>query len=217
MTKHGALAVAFLLATAGGADGQVGIAGRAGTLGFGGEVAIGLGNVVVLRGGAGLSTLEPNTTFDGIAVVLDLPDLWYNVGLDFYLNGAFRLGGGILFKPDDPVLRGSFDRAVDIGGTSLTPTELGALTGTVGLKDRAAYALIGFGKHTDRGVGLFVDLGAAFFGTPGVTLEAQGGSYPQDDLAPLLDAEARNFEEDMKTYLKVWPLLSVGLRVGFGG
>ena len=196
---------------------QLGVAGRVGTLGIGAEGAISLTDRVVIRGGVGLSTLEASTTFSDVRVDLTLPDSWYNVGVDFYVSSAFRIGGGILFKPDDPTLTGAFDGPVDIGGRTFTPSEIGTLTGRVMSDNQAAYALIGFGKHTSRGIGLSLDVGAAFLGTPSVSLAAEGGTFPdQAELNDRLDQEARDFEDDMKAYLQVWPILNLGIRIGVG-
>lgn len=216
------LAVAILLvgiaaAAPAPAASQLGIAARAGTLGIGGEVAVGLSDGVVARGGMGLTSYTVTTTFDDIRMELDLPENWYNVGIDLYLNGSFRVGGGLLFKPEDPSMVGRLEGPVDIGGQTFTPAEVGTLTGTIVSKERAPYVLLGFGKHTDRGFGLSLDVGAAFTGEPTVTLQAEGGTYPdQAGLNARLDQEARNFEDDMKTYLKIWPILSLGLRLGVG-
>lgn len=196
---------------------QLGIAARAGTLGVGGEAAVGLGDRVVLRGGVGLSLIEPSTTFDGVRVDLALPERWSNVGIDLYLNSALRIGGGVLFKSEDPTLTATLEEPVDIGGRTFSPAELGSLVGTVQGSDRAGYALIGFGKHTASGFGLFLDLGLAFLGDPEVDLDASGGTF--SDLVELearLEQEAQDFEDDMKTYLRFWPILSLGLRLGFG-
>lgn len=206
-----------LLLAVDGASAQVGVAGRIGTLGIGAEAAIGLSDRIVIRGGMGLSQLEANTTFDGVSVILTLPESWYNVGIDLYLNGAFRIGGGILFKPDDPTITGAFEDEVEIGGRTFTSAEIGTLTGQVLSEDRAAYVLIGFGKHTSSGIGLSLDVGAAFLGNPSVTLAAEGGTFPdQAELDARLELEAQAFEEDMKAYLKIWPILSLGIRIGIG-
>jgi hypothetical protein len=195
-------------------SGQLGIAARVGTLGLGGEGSIAFSDRFVLRGGAGFWKVETGTSFNGVPVTLELPDAWYNVGIDFYLNSALRIGGGVVFKPDDPTIRGDLTGPVTIGGVELTPSEIGALTGVVDMDGQAAYALFGFGKHTDSGVGLFIDVGAAIFGSPRVLLSAEGGTYPQAELDQLLAEEARNFEDDMKAYLRIWPILSIGLRIG---
>lgn len=211
------LAVIATAASPSSAESQLGIAARAGTLGIGGELALGLSDRLVARGGLGLTSYTVTTTFDDIRVEMDLPENWYNVGVDLYLNGAMRIGGGVLIKPDDPTLVGRLQGPVDIGGQTFTPEEVGTLTGTIMSKERAPYVLVGFGRHTDSGFGLSLDIGAAFTGDPRVTLQAEGGTYPnQAELNARLDEEARNFEEDMKTYLKIWPILSLGLRLGIG-
>jgi len=197
---------------------SVGVGGRIGTLGLGGEAALSLTDRLVIRGGLGLtpSKLEPSATFDDLEVDLILPN-WYNVGLDLYLNGAIRLGGGVLFKADDPTLVGEFTSPQDIGGTTYTPEQIGKLEGVIDSSDRVPYVLLGFGKHTAPGIGLFLDLGVAFLGDPQVRLDASGGTISDDpSTQDALDREADNFEADMRTYLEFWPIVSAGLRIGLG-
>lgn len=198
-------------------SGQLGVAARAGTLGIGAEAAIGLSERLVVRGGFGLTTFDVSTTFDDISVDLELPESWYNAGLDLYLNGAFRVGAGVLFKSDDPTVTGRLEGPVDIGGRTFTAEEIGALTGVLDSNEQAPYLLLGFGKHTSSGFGLSLDVGAAFTGDADVTLDAQGGTFSdQAELQSRLDQEAQDFEDDMKTYLRVWPILSLGVRLGLG-
>jgi len=217
MNRSLVAALGALLVIAPPVSGQLGVAARAGTLGIGAEAALDLSDRLVVRGGLGLTAYDISTSFDGIDVEVELPGSWYNVGLDLYLNGALRLGAGILFKPDDLRVTGVLDESVDVGGRTFTPEELGTLTGRLVSDDRAPYVLIGFGKHTAAGVGLFVDIGAAFTGETEVTLDAEGGTFAdQAELQSRLDQEARDFEDDMKPYLRVWPIFSLGLRLGFG-
>lgn len=193
----------------------LGLGGRVGTLGLGGEVAVGLTDRIVVRGGLGFVPYDPPLTFGDLDVELSLPTV-YNVGIDLYLNGAFRIGGGVLFRSEDPEVTGTFQGPQEIGGTTFTPQELGTLTGVFDANDRAPYILIGFGRHTAEGAGLFIDLGVAFVGEPDVRLSASGGML-SDDTDPLrsaLDGEAAEFEADMREYLKLWPILSIGFRLG---
>jgi hypothetical protein len=195
----------------------IGFAARAGTLGIGVEGAVGLSDRLVVRGGIGLWSPEASTTFDQIDVDLSLPDSWYNVGLDVYMNGSIRIGGGLLFKSDNPTIRGTFNSPVDIGGLTFTPAEIGTLTGSIASKDTAPYVLIGFGKHTASGIGLSLDIGAAYLGDPQVSLASEGGTFPdQTELNSRLAQEALDFEDDMKAYLKIWPILNLGVRIGVG-
>lgn len=208
------LLVAALGIPAAAAAQGLGIAARVGTLGLGGEAAVALTERVVVRGGLGLTPFEPTATFDDIDVTLTLPT-WYNVGVDLYLNGALRFGGGMLFKADDPELTGTFNAPQDIGGTTFTPAEIGTLRGVIDSSDSVPYVLLGFGKHTAPGIGLFLDLGVAFLGDPDVTLTSEGGTLSDDpSMQSALDQEAQDFEDDMRTYLRFWPILSLGLRIG---
>ena len=157
-------------------------------------------------------------TLGDLEVTLSLPD-WYNAGVDLYLNGAMRLGGGILVKSQDPELSGVFDAPQQIGGRTYTPQEIGTLVGVFDSSDQVPYALIGFGRHTASGIGLFIDLGVAFLGEPDVRLDAEGGTLDPDTNAQFrqaLDDEAAEFEADVGTYLKLWPILSLGFRIGLG-
>ena len=212
-----ALFAAFALLMPAPASAQLGVAARAGTLGIGGEAALALSDRLVLRGGLGLVPFDVSTTFDGIDMELEFPESWYNVGLDIYLNGAMRVGGGFLFRPDDPRLTATPVEPVDVGGRTFTPEEIGSLVGVLGGQERAPYLLIGFGKHTSSGFGLTLDVGAAFTGDPEVTLDAEGGTFSDSaELDARLEQEAQDFEDDMKGYLRFWPIVSLGVRLGFG-
>jgi hypothetical protein len=194
-----------------------GVAGRVGTQGVGGEVALGLTSAFVIRGGASTSPYEPNVTMNDVNVTLKLPQ-WYSVGADLYLGGAFRIGGGMLFKSEDPSIEGVFTANQDIGGRSFTPAELGTLTGVLASKSQVPYVLIGFGNHTSTGIGLFLDLGVAFLGDPEISLSSSGGSFgDQAELISRLNAEAADWEDQAGSYLNYWPILNIGLRIGVGG
>ena len=207
---------AVLAAPTGAAAQALGVAARVGTLGLGGEAALELTDRVVVRGGLGLTPFEPSATFDEIDVTLTLPT-WYNAGIDLYLNGAMRIGGGMLFKADDPELSGTFNQPQQVGSQTFTPSEIGTLTGVIDSSDSVPYVLLGFGRHTSPGFGLFLDLGVAFLGDPNVTLDSEGGTLSDDPtMRSALDQEAQDFEDDMRTYLRFWPILSFGLRFGLG-
>lgn len=196
---------------------RLGIGGRVGSLGVGPEVAVGLGERVVVRGGMGLMPVEPSITLSDIDVTFELPS-WYTVGVDVYVTGAMRLGAGFLFKSDDPRFTGVFTSDQDIGGQTFTPQEIGTLVAVIDSEGQVPYVLLGFGNHTAPGVGLFLDLGVAFLGAPDFRLSTEGGTLPDDSgaLRTALDAEAAEFEQDAGRYLELWPILSLGIRIGIG-
>lgn len=160
-----AVLLAILLASPPVASGQVGVGIRAGTVGLGADIALTMSPNIQLRGGAAIQPWNPTFTISDIEYTVNLPGSFINVGLDFFpTGGGFRIGGGVLFKPDDTSISGVFAGSVDIGGQSYTGSQVGTLTGTVTSKSAAPYAMIGFGKHASSGIGLFLDLGATFVG-----------------------------------------------------
>ena len=194
-----------------------GVAARAGTLGIGAEGALGVGNRLVVRGGLGLLPIEVDGTFDDIDMTVELPRTWYNLGVDLYLTGVLRVGGGLLFKSDDVTLTATPTTSQDIGGQQFTPAEIGSLVGTLDSGKQAPYVLVGFGKHTSSGIGLTLDLGVAFQKETRVTLDAEGGTLSDDpSFQDRLDQEAQDFQDDLPKYIDLWPILNLGLRIGVG-
>ena len=222
-----ALTAATLLALPAALSAQgFGIAARAGTLGVGAEAAVGLTDAFVIRGGIGLLPVElKNPSFwepgADVDATLKLPKTWYNIGADLYVGGGFRIGGGMLFKPDDPSLIGELTgtASIDIGGTTYTATDVAEVKGTLKSKKSAPYVLIGFGKHTKTGIGLFLDLGVAMLGDPEVSLEATKGNPTVINSATFqtrLRQEEQTIEDDFGSYLKLWPILNIGIKLGVG-
>ncbi len=220
------LTTAALLGVPGALSAQgFGVAARAGTLGIGAEGALGLTDAFVIRGGIGLLPVElKNPSFwepgEGVDATLKLPKTWYNIGADLYLGSGFRIGGGMLFKPDDPSLTGSLtgSASIDIGGTTYTATDVAEVKGTLESKSSAPYVLIGFGKHTKSGIGLFLDLGVAMLGDPEVSLTATGDPavVGSATFQTRLRQEEQTIEDDFGSYLKLWPILNIGIKLGVG-
>ncbi|MCG6958216.1 MAG: hypothetical protein LJF04_19675 [Gemmatimonadetes bacterium] len=221
------VATMVILPAAVGAQG-FGVGARAGTLGFGVEGAAGLSNHVAVRGGLGLWTVnidatgfwEPGT---GVSATLHLPKTWYNIGVDLYpTSGDFRIGGGMLYKPDDPKVVATADptASVDIGGRTYTSADVAEVEGSLVSKKSAPYVLIGFGRHTRKGFGLFLDLGVAFLGEPSVQLKATRGDptiINSADFQSALAQESANLESDLPTWAKkYWFIASVGIKLGLG-
>lgn len=221
MRKTATFLVAALLAAAPTTLSAQGFAvgARAGTLGIGAEGAVSLGSRLALRGGLGLLPFEPSTTIDDIDFTLTLPKTWFNLGADLYVGGGFRVGGGILFKSDDPELEGEITGTVEIGDETYSSAQVESLSGVLDSNDQAPYALIGFGRHTASGVGLFLDLGVAFLGEPEVGLSASGDPaiVNSSEFQAELRAEERTIEDDAGSYLKLWPILNLGVKIGLGG
>ena len=148
---------------------------------------------------------------------------WYNIGVDLYpTSGDFRIGGGMLYKPDDPKVVATADptASVDIGGRTYTSADVAEVEGSLVSKKSAPYVLIGFGRHTRKGFGLFLDLGVAFLGEPSVQLKATRGDptiINSADFQSALAQESANLESDLPTWAKkYWFIASVGIKLGLG-
>jgi hypothetical protein len=211
------VALAMLLALPATASGQLGVGAHVGTTGFGGDAALALGRSAQIRGSVGIRPIWPSWTISDIDVTVALPCSFVLAGIDFFPTGSgFRIGGGILLKPDDPVLTGKPTGPVEIGERTYTSQQVGTLTGHADSKDMAPYAMIGFGKHASAGIGLFLDLGAAFVGESVVSLESAGGTLSSDAEFQAELAREEAAWQDRFDKLRIYPILNIGLRVGIG-
>jgi hypothetical protein len=205
----------------GGAQTGVGLAVKAGTMGVGAEAAIGLGSSLALRGGAALLPVNLDPTYSDIRFELDMPDSYVNLGLDFYPGGGpFRVGGGLLYKPDEPSLTGTFTEVQEIGGREYTPEQIGTLIGEIDSRSTAPYLLLGFGRHTSTGFGFFTDVGFAILEEPTLSIRQEGGSLTGAQRAEFnqrLETERVQIEDDLGRWLRIYPIVQMGVRLGLGG
>ncbi|MCH8255569.1 MAG: hypothetical protein IID06_09485 [Gemmatimonadetes bacterium] len=206
-----AVAVSPLPAHAQGA----GIAFHVGTLGVGADIAAAFGSHIGLRSGFNFFPTDIDATVSGIPYQIDFASPTFTLVLDLYLVGPLRLSGGGVFSPDDIVLAGEITGPVDINGTVYSPAQVGIITGTILTNELSPYAGIGLGNPGRSKFGFFLDLGVAFHGTPGFTLEAVGGSAStllqfQSDLA----AEAQSIRDDLSNII-VYPVVAMGFSIGF--
>ncbi|MBW2257799.1 MAG: hypothetical protein JRI25_24800 [Deltaproteobacteria bacterium] len=210
-----ALAALALIAVPTTTAAQIGIGGRAGTLGLGAEIGLELSESIVLRGGMGFVPLELNQSFSEMNLTATFPSI-ISAGIDLFPGGgSFRISGGVLFRPDDIELDGIPIGPVDIGGTTYTVEQVGSIVGTIGSSSEIApFVTIGWGKHTSSGFGLFLDIGAAYLGDPEVDAQATGTFAEDDAFNDHLDAEIAEFEDDLGSYLQFYPILSIGIRIG---
>ncbi len=193
---------------------SIGIAARGGTLGLGGEAELNLNRRLGIRGGIGSVPVQPSAEFDNVRYTIKPPSTLANIGLDLYpAGGGFRLSGGFMFQHDVALDAEPTDN-FDIDGTTYTRDQVGTLTAAFDYTSTAPYGTIGFAS---RGrIGMTFDIGAAVMGEPNVRLSATGGSMSgnltfQEHLQNARD----QIQQDAGKYMKVLPILSLGIRVGF--
>lgn len=210
--------VCALLALPVSASGQkigVGVAARAGSLGFGGEVAVGVTRYVGVRAGLGAMPLSYTGEVEDVNYHVESTSPMKNIGIDFY-PGFFdlRLGGGLLFITNPTTFDARYSGTIDINGTTYTDAEVGALRGELDHGSAAPYAIIGLGRQTNKGLGIFLDLGAAFLEEQRMTYTTTGQLSGDPTFEANLAAEAAQIEDEVNRYVKVYPILSAGIRFG---
>lgn len=199
------------------ASAQRSVGARAGTLGLGGEVSLAFAKRFAVRGGVGTFPLEYTGIIGDLEYTITAPKRLSNVGVDVYPFGAgFRLGGGVLNRADYE-LAAAGRQAANIGGRDYDGDI--NLSGNVSNEgSMAPYAIMGFGRATGRGFGIYLDIGAAFLGdtrinVTGTCTEASTGQ-PCPEFNQRLQQEARDMEDEIGSYVKIHPIVQLGLRIG---
>jgi hypothetical protein len=220
--KKTAVALAALLAVAlpTAASAQVSVGARAGTLGLGGEVSLGLTRLLAIRGGIGFVPYTYEDDFEGVGYEISFPDRIWNVGVDVYpFGGGLRLSAGLLNRPAFE-LEAVGQQQATIGGRTYNG-DLNIQGELSNEKETAPYATIGFGRATGRGFGFFVDVGAAFIGEGEVSLSgtctetSTGSPCPEFDQRLQQEEDEANAElDEFGSYVKVHPILQIGFRIG---
>ena len=137
------------------------------------------------------------------------------MGVDLYpWGGGFRLSGGLLFRHDvtlDAAPAGDFE----FNGVTYTPAQAGTVRGVVAWKSTSPYATFGMVSR-GKGLGLSMDLGAVFMGAPTVSLTSTNGTFSGNaTFQQNLQAEEQSAQDDAGKYLKILPVISIGIRFGF--
>jgi hypothetical protein len=219
LTRASALAVALLSATAAEAAG-VGL--RAGTTGFGGDIAFGV--LPTLSARIGYSGMSFNHAIDETDIEYDgdfkLSNL--NLLLDFTPLGPvpFRITGGFILNDNKVDLRARGNNGtLTIGGVPYPVDQLVSLTGTIKPGNRAApYLGIGYGNVAGFGVNFYFDLGVMFQGTPEVRLSSTCNPPLTPVQCSRLEAavagEQARLQNEVSSF-KYYPVANIGITIGF--
>ena len=194
------------LTLAAGSAQAAGIGARIGTTGLGADVAWDLAPTLSARlgysGGTVNHDVSTDITYHG---KLKLSNL--NTFLDFApLGPFFRITGGFIFNQNKFDVQSDTVNGVSVSGT-VKPE-----------KSAAPYLGIGYGRVSGTGVNFYADLGVMYQGTPQATLSANCGAFagtPQcTNAQSSIAAEQARLEDKLKN-AKYYPVLNVGLTIGF--
>ena len=198
----------------------VGVAARAGSLGFGGEVAVNVTRYIGVRGGVGALPLSYTGDVEEVRYHIDSASPLANVGVDFYPGfHDVRLGGGMMFIRNSTTFDARYTGNVTINGQQYSGADVGELRGDLDHGSAAPYVVLGLGRQTNRGIGIFLDLGAAFLEEQRIHYSVSGPISDPDNpgheqFQADLAEEARRIEDRVNRYVKVYPILSAGIRYG---
>ena len=195
------------------AYGRLAIAGKAGTLGLGGELMVNVLSDVNLRFGATALDLDLDGELADIDYDFDMDLRTFPLVLDWYpFDDAFHISAGIIFNETDVGLDAEFGGTVTIGDTVYDAGDVGVLSGEMTVDRTVPYVGIGWGNAfgKKRRWGILSDVGVAFIGSPDVTLTATGPLASTPDFLIDLAREQADLEDDIGDF-KVYPVLSVSL------
>jgi hypothetical protein len=218
----------LLLAASAAARAEVAITAKAGTLGGGVELTVGLSPQVNVRlGGNAFDYTDNDREVSGIFYDATARLRTATALLDFHPGGrGFRLSAGAIYndtKVDGSSLPPS-SGFYDIGGVQVPVALVGTLDGRIEWDPIVPYAGIGWGNAVGPGrrVRFALDLGAIFQGkgqatlTPLIPANSPINTTPgaREALQILLDREERDIEKDVADYT-VYPVISVGVSYRF--
>ncbi|MEA2601864.1 MAG: hypothetical protein QOF89_2856 [Acidobacteriota bacterium] len=224
----GVLFGVLLLAASAAARAEMAITAKAGTLGGGVELTVGLSPQVNVRlGGNAFDYTDNDREVSGIFYDATAHLRTAEALLDFHPGGrSFRLSAGAIYndtKVDGsslPPASGSYD----IGGVAVPVSIVGTLDGKIDFNPVVPYVGIGWGNAVGPGrrVRFAADLGVVFQGKGNVTLtpllpaDSPLNTNPvaRQAFQILIDREERDIEQDVADYT-AYPVISVGVSYRF--
>jgi hypothetical protein len=195
------------------------LAGVASTLGFGAELTGRANPIVGLRGGYFLFGLDRTESVEEITYQLKPRLRNAAITVDLHPGGGiFRVSGGLLFSGTHADGVAQLNGAVDIGGTTYQPADVGRLTAR-GDYAKSVIPYAGLGLAARSRFTVTFDLGVAFSGYPRVRLQADS-PLTGAELAALeqsvADEEAQIRDEiESHSWAKYYPVVSLGLKFRF--
>ncbi len=195
----------------------IGLSLKAGSLGAGGDLTLGLTPNINLRAGVGFFTWTHKLN-DGAAdqkeIKVDLLNFPVTVDWHPITGNGFRISAGVMFNNDRGEITAKAGQSVSINDHDYL---VSALSGKVDFNRFGPYLGIGYGNAADTSARWHcaLDLGVAYVGTPNVTLSATAlNPAQQAALDSDVTAQINTYQDDIKPF-KFYPVLSLGFSYTF--
>lgn len=227
LKKAGLTLLLFACAASPGAA-EVALGAKAGTLGAGAELTVGLSRQLNTRLGVnGFNYSDERREVSEIEYDSEASLRTATALLDWHPGGrGFRLTGGLVYN-DTEVTGNSLPPAsgvYDLGGVPVPVSILGTLDARADFEPVVPYVGLGWGNAVAEGktLGFFIDLGVIFQGeanvelTPNLPANSPINTTPgaRDALEILLSREERDLEAEASDY-DLYPVVSIGLSYRF--
>ncbi len=197
------------------ADDNIWLGVKAGTLGLGVEATWRPSRYLDFRLGANKFSYDDNGSEAGIDydTELDLQSLYATANLRPPLS-PFRFTAGVVSNGNELNLASRTTSTFDIGGSTFTSAQVGQLQGGIEFDDIVPYAGIGFDFRLFDTLGLNLDLGVLFQGTPQATLVATGPIASDPLFQAELALEQQELQDSVDEY-ELYPVISLGFSFNF--
>jgi hypothetical protein len=200
--------------------GRAAVGIRFGTLGGGGEVAMGLGSRLAVRTSINYFSLSREQEIQGISYDLTPRLLSVPLLLDLHPGGgSFRLSAGVVFNRNRAAADGRVDGTVLIGDNQYTGAEVQALTGEVAFKGVAPFAGLGFDNSVfgNGRVAVSFELGVMFHGHPragltGRTVLTGAARERFDSDLRVEEQEIQSEIDDLPGVIDYYPVVGFGVK-----
>ena len=206
---------------------EVAIAGKAGTLGAGAELTVGLSRQVNVRLGLNSYNYSDRREASGIEYDGEAKLRTGTALLDWHPGGrGFRLTGGVVYN--DTTIEGSSippaSGIYNIGGVPVPASLVGTLDAKADFDPLVPYAGLGWGNAVapNKRLGFFLDLGVVFQGKANVTLIPRIPANSPINTTPgarealdiLLRREEQDLEDEAADY-DLYPVVAIGVSYRF--
>ena len=217
------IAAAFLfLLTGTAAWADVGVLLKAGTLGAGLDVSVGMSESLGLRLQANALNYDHDITESDVDYNADLELKSAGLLLDWHpFSGVFRVSAGAYWNGNEATAVGKPTGGFyEINGVPYPSAAIGSLDGQIDFESVAPYFGIGWASapKAGRGITFAFDLGVLYQGEPNVGLTAVCGPLvPAPQCAQLqsdVAAEQASLQEELSDY-KFYPAVSFGIGYRF--